>query len=263
MNAKTLFAGTSIALALTAAAATPANAAITTFATISALTADNVYLKNTSSNGKSFGFYSIHTPTSTTPGSVSVKFSFINEGPALDAAVSSVNAIFTLNATESGTAASSIAGYTIQPSIIGSFSLISTTAITVGTTHYAAGSNLLSGAFGDGGIAGGTNSSAGGFDVNNENAGSSLSYTSDFVTFAPGANVDAALSMTSILSPLSATTGRALRTFKADAGGSFSADPVPHSNAAPEPASWALMMVGFGLAGATIRRRTRVQAVAA
>jgi PEP-CTERM motif len=30
-------------------------------------------------------------------------------------------------------------------------------------------------------------------------------------------------------------------------------------SAAPEPASWALMIAGFGLAGAAIRRRTRVQ----
>jgi hypothetical protein len=30
----------------------------------------------------------------------------------------------------------------------------------------------------------------------------------------------------------------------------------------PEPATWALMMVGFGLAGASMRRRARVQATA-
>jgi hypothetical protein len=34
------------------------------------------------------------------------------------------------------------------------------------------------------------------------------------------------------------------------------------TTAIPEPASWALMTVGFGLAGASIRRRTRVQATA-
>jgi hypothetical protein len=34
------------------------------------------------------------------------------------------------------------------------------------------------------------------------------------------------------------------------------------TTAVPEPATWALMMVGFGLAGASMRRRARVQATA-
>jgi hypothetical protein len=34
------------------------------------------------------------------------------------------------------------------------------------------------------------------------------------------------------------------------------------TTAIPEPATWALMMVGFGLAGASMRRRARVQAAA-
>jgi hypothetical protein len=253
-----------LASALALGAAMPAQAAITTFATMSALTQDNIYFKNASTTNKSASatIYSIATSTATVPGSVGVKFSFINEGAALDTAVSGVNATFALSAATT-TAAQNAFGYLIQPGINGTFSLLSTTAITVGSHTYAAGSNLLSATFTGAGIAGPKGSTSGSMDANNQNSGSTIVYTSDFVTFSPGASLDGAFSLTSITAALADVQAGtyALKTFKGDAGGSFSADPVPTANFVPEPASWALMLVGFGAVGGIARRRKQVHAV--
>ncbi|WP_293904861.1 PEPxxWA-CTERM sorting domain-containing protein [Phenylobacterium sp.] len=39
-------------------------------------------------------------------------------------------------------------------------------------------------------------------------------------------------------------------------GGNFKIEPTSRVSAAPEPATWALMLAGFGLAGVALRRRT-------
>jgi hypothetical protein len=265
MNAKTLLAGTTIALVLAAAAATPANAVVTTFANFSALSTYNFYYKNPSSNGHSAtaSFYTIATPTATTAGSVPVSFSFINEGAALDGAVSGVTALFTLAGTTSGPAVLDPFTHSLEEYTSATFSYKTTTAITVGTHHYAAGSTLLQGTYSNGILVG--KNSQGNIVADNDTTfgPDTLTFSSDFVTFQPSAALGLSFSLGSIFpSPVAdAMVGTyALKTFKANSGGQFTADPVPHVNAVPEPASWALMIVGFGLAGASIRRRTRLQA---
>ena len=263
---KYLFTAGAAALASSFAlsAAMPAQATITTFATMSALTTDNIYFKNASSAGKSSNatLYSIATSTSKVPGSTNVAFSFINDGAALDNAVSGAKAVFTLNASTS-TPAQNAAGFLIQPGLSGSFSLLSKTAITVGHTTYAAGSNLLTGVFTGASVAGPRASTSGSIDANNQNAGSTIVYTSDFLTFQPNSSLDGAFSLTSITAALSKVAGNyALKTFKADAGGSFSSEPAPTVNGVPEPASWALLLVGFGAVGGMVRRRKMVAVTA-
>ena len=278
MNAKTILAGTAISLAMAAAAATPANAVITTFATFSPIGLDNFYYNNPEtvvgpnpggspnpSNGRSTSatFYSISTATSKVPGPVDVKFSFINEGSALDTAVNGVTAMLTLSGTTDGPAVLDAHSHQLEEFVSGTFILRSTTAITVGHQTYGAGKILLQGSFGNANLEG-KNSQGSVNGDNDASFGDTLSYSSDFVTFAPTANLDITLGLTSIVPALAdAKVGTyALKTFKTDANGQFSADPSPKVNAVPEPASWALMIVGFGLAGASIRRRTQVQTAA-
>lgn len=45
-------------------------------------------------------------------------------------------------------------------------------------------------------------------------------------------------------------------------GGGFELDNVVVNSAVPEPASWAMMLIGFGAIGASMRRRRRVPAMA-
>jgi hypothetical protein len=90
---------------------------------------------------------------------------------------------------------------------------------------------------------------------------STINFTSDFVSFTqPGftPNFDFSLagtasnvgmSLAAIDPALTNVTGaRSLNTFRTSTVGSFSA-----SSPAPEPATWGMMVAGFGLAGAAIR----------
>ncbi|MBV9097214.1 MAG: PEP-CTERM sorting domain-containing protein, partial [Frankiaceae bacterium] len=154
-----------------------------------------------------------------------------------------------------------------QRGIAGSFSFISTSAITVTGPHfiphtYAAGSNLLSGSFSSSvlfgaGSSASTNSSTLG--------GSTVTFTSDFLDFSNTVERDRGLTLTSIVPSLGRHTGLngALNSFRATAGGQFSSDPAPLINGlavVPEPGVWLLMVAGFGLVGFAARRRTTVVA---
>ena len=76
---------------------------------------------------------------------------------------------------------------------------------------------------------------------------STISYESDFADMAGLTPEDFALSFSGASAPLS-MIGTRLPNFHLSGSGTFAASPVP------EPVSWGLMLVGFGLAGATLRR---------
>jgi hypothetical protein len=266
MNAKTILAGTAIALALTAVAATPALAALTTFANFSDLSTDDFYYKaGTGTGASSYGkYYSISTPSSTTAGPVDVDFSFINEGSLLDNAVKNVTASFSLSGASTGPTILA-GGYLIEP-VSGTFTLKTTAPITVGTVTYGTGSILLMGSYTKGDIVGKAGTQGGSLGGDNAlSTGDTLTYSSDFVTFQPNAQLGLGFTLSSVTPAFAQTHvgSNSLKAFHTDATASFSADPVPHVNAGvPEPASWALMIAGFGLAGASLRRRARGQATA-
>ena len=266
-----------IAAGVAGVSAAPASAVITTFATFSALnTNPNVGLIN-SGNGSTrandaifaTGTYSkIAGVTAFRPGTVQVRFSFL-EAP-LAAFVTNVSAAFTLNATiakntpATGTAT---AGYT-QGGLSGTFSFLSNAPITVTAPNfvqhtYAANSNLLSGTFTNGRLSG--LNSSGSVADSNITPSASVIFTSDFLDFTPTVQRDLSYALTSVIAGIAPRTGanKALNSFRANMGGQFSSDPAPVINGlavVPEPASWALLVVGFGLVGFSSRRRSRVVA---
>jgi hypothetical protein len=240
-----------------------AHAGITTFATFSALTTDNFYLKNgnTSNKSKNSSFYTIATPTSTTAGTVKVEFSFINLDSIYDNAVKNVMANLTWTSASSS-AAQSAYGLAIQPNNGGSFTITSTAPIKLGDTTYAAGSVLLAGAYTGGSLSGAVRSTSGGFDVSSA-AGGALTFTSSFLTFKNENSLDAALNFTSVIDNGKTNYGLnsdqygvdALQSFKTDVGGSFSADPGPQTIGVPEPVSWTMLLLGMATIGGLLRRR--------
>jgi PEP-CTERM motif len=258
---KMKLAATAAVAAASLCLATGASADVTTFATFSALGADNFYFQNASAANTSAdsSFFSIPTSGSTTAGTTQVDFSFINLGSAYDSAVQNVVANLTWTSS-STTAAENSFGQAIQQGIGGQFVITSTTPITLDGKTYAAGSVLLSGAFSGGTLSGTEGTTSGGFDVAN-GSGGTLTFTSDFLKFAPSASLGSALNFTSGTT----STGQglssvnygsdALESFDMDAGGSFSSVPLPNS-AVPEPASWAIMLLGMGLVGGVLRRRS-------
>jgi hypothetical protein len=240
-------------------AAVPAQAVITTFASFSPIgTGANFEWKNngtTSTNGTGGSVFSLATATSTTAGSRRVSFSFLL--PQLSSTINNVNAVFTLSgAAPSGNPAILISGFQLQDGIGGSFSFKSTSAITVGNTVYAAGSNLLSATFGSTAIAGKRNGTSASFSGSTA-GGDTIVYTSDFLSFGNVVDSDFSISLTSVTTPLLASTNKALRTFKAVSSGSFSTDPAPLVNGVPEPAMWAMMVAGFGMVGVSLRGRNK------
>ena len=237
----------SIAAMAYIAGAAPATAAITTFATFSAPTsATNVRFVNSGDDGR---FYTTTTAVGTAPGAVRVNFNFLS--PTL-ASIGTINADFFMDVTITDTPATSQGVFRLQDVPTGGFSFKTTSAITVGSTTYAAGSNLLTGVF-DTGVIFGTGTS-GSFSGNTTDG--ALIFTSDFMIFGVGAR-DYAMSLSAITPNLSAASGYSLGSFRALSGGSFSADAIP------EPETWSLMVVGFGLVGVQVRRRQREGVVVA
>ncbi len=142
----------------------------------------------------------------------------------------------------------------------GSLSLISSEAVTIGATTYAAGSNILSLGF-----TGGTLSALlGGASPTVQvslpgNIFSSV--TSDFLDFPPLVFNDFSISMSAAAPSLSLVQGR-LADFAASSTGTFAVDETGGPGGVPEPGTWAMMLAGFGLVGLS-RRRNRATTVAA
>lgn len=250
------------ALALVSVAA-PASATITTFAQYSAVGSDaNLYWKNSAdpaTTGSSGSLYTI-AANGTAPATRAVTFEFLQTQLAV---LGPIAANFTFNATASGNALA-FGGFVFQNGLVGSFSFTNVNALTLGSKTFAAGSNLLTATFNDTSISGQRNGTFAGVG-GSSGSGATITYTSDFLDFSSTISRDFALSVSSVNAPLNATPTNttptaALRTFKGLSTGSFSSDPAPIITAVPEPASWALMIAGFGMVGLATRRRRIVAA---
>ena len=204
--------------------AAPAQAVLTTFAIFTGINSvSGVRFQNSAPDDVSGTTGSLYTidPLTNVPGSRLVSFSFLP--PALAASVTNVVASFTL-LSSTASPAQTFGVCTLQPGLAGVFSFLSTIAITIGGTNYAAGSNLLSGTFTDVSISGQTNASAAAYN-GLTGGGSIILFTSDFVTFLPGSDFDMSISLTSLAPLLFANPGAALRSFQAYSTGSFSSEP--------------------------------------
>lgn len=266
------------ALAVFAALAVSAPAqAVTNFATFSPLAADgqaanyaNIRWSNNGNGSNGTGGSLNSTAISSSApniGSRAISFSFLV--PSLSSIVNDATAIYTWTAATPTVQLATRSGSTVsQDGISGTFSFISTSAITVNTTVYAAGSNLLSGTFGNSVITGQQFGSDATYSVDSSVLGQSLTFTSDFLDLSGVTTSAFALDLANLRSTLSALQTSlppetALRTFRASASGAFGADGDIIVRGIPEPQTWGLMVVGFGMVGLQIRRRSRRQAVAA
>jgi hypothetical protein len=265
---RTLAAAATLAAAFTVA--TPASADVATFANFTGVGGANIFWKQSVS--KTGGeFFTITHPGDNSLGAVATRFTFAspNPGNRLDAlaALGQLSSSFTFNAfATSGNPAGTLGGFAVQPLSTGSFSFIYTGAapLVVAHTTYHTGANLLTATFfTGGGIAGSLRGSSGSVNASTT-AGDTITYKSDFLNFDVTRDQDFSLSLASITPPLAAAHGQSLRTFFATATGSFSTDPAPLPTAIiPEPATWGLLVVGFGLVGLQGRRRSRSASVAA
>lgn len=87
------------------------------------------------------------------------------------------------------------------------------------------------------------------------NDNSVITFTSDFLDFSNVLLKDFSLSFSGASPTFSSTVGSSSRNLAFSGSGTFASDPAPVVPGVPEPGSWALMMGGFGLLGATLRTR--------
>jgi hypothetical protein len=145
-------------------------------------------------------------------------------------------ATLVIDATSTGTA-TLVAGNVVQP-YSGTFS------ITSGATNYLSGM-FTDAIFGSGGSLT--------LSASDDTPGESVTFTSSVITanLLEGFERSIALSFTDVSPPANITAGT-LRGFSSDVSGDFSATAVP------EPATWAMLGLGFagmGLLGLTRRRK--------
>lgn len=144
-----------------------------------------------------------------------------------------------------------------QSNLNGSFAFKYTgvTPITAYGVTFTTGANLLSGTFTNGWLSVG--GSSGGFADSFSLTGGTVTLASAVIPANQLLDGDLGFSFTGV-TPQATITGangnRQLKDFRASSGANFSAAAVP------EPATWAMMIVGFGAAGTLLRRRSFVTA---
>lgn len=190
------------------------------------------------------------------PAGVQVIFNILSGGlPQLQG----VSATFQLNTAMAPAILPASGDFTI-PSASGGFSFITNNAINLGGTLYAAGSNLLSGTFVDGYFSGTVDGSSGSLRAST-GGGSTIAYTSSFLSFAGATTYDFALPITAV-DPVFGPGGGTIADFAGSMGGQFSSEPGPLVGSVPEPTTWAMLVLGFGVVGVAARRRKPVSVAA-
>ncbi|HEX4181937.1 MAG TPA: PEPxxWA-CTERM sorting domain-containing protein [Caulobacteraceae bacterium] len=196
-----------------------------------------------------------------TTASDSAMFSFLAPGLTT---LANLPATFTLSATAPAVdPAVSALGQVAQQNLSGTFSFTynGSTPLVVGSHTFTTGANLLSGTFSGAELVGPANGSTSSLQ-DAIFSGGSVSYASDFATFASTGDKGFSLDLTSVLPFFGATPGNALNSFTAVSTGSFASDISSGGGAGgvPEPMTWAMMLLGFGGIGVAARRKRRLQA---
>jgi hypothetical protein len=88
---------------------------------------------------------------------------------------------------------------------------------------------------------------------------SAVTYASDFLSFTnavPG-TAAFAFNLLGVTPTFGASAGKALNSFVGNGGGNFAVEIKTIRSFTPEPATWTMMLIGFGGVGAMIRNRRR------
>jgi hypothetical protein len=178
-----------------------------------------------------------------------VKFSFLN--PDGTSSPITFNALMDLSAI-TGTA-QVFSGLAILPISAGTIAFTTASAVTY---NGHTGTNLLTVTFDGGALTGAMGGSTANYGASTPPY--SVNFTSDFLDFTGSTTRDLALAIDAI----NPSVGFAFGSSRFNAGtitGNFGSDVstgLPQGTV-PEPASWAMMLCGFGLAGSVLRSQRR------
>lgn len=192
-------------------------------------------------------------------GVTDVTFSFLIGGLPTN-----LPADFDLSATSTSTVAVAFGVLLAQPGITGSFHFTyDGPTQAVGGVLFTHGANLLSGSFDNAFISGILGGGVASLNAEVLTTGP-ITFTSDFATFG-GGDDGISLALNGVLPGLHVSSDGVLAGFNASTTGNFSADEATGGGGGgvPEPATWAMMLVGLAGLGAALRRRARTTAASA
>jgi hypothetical protein len=244
-------------LALTLGATSSAQA-LTTFASYGADPAAVTNMSWTNSGTSEGTLANAPGDSDSEAGVTDTVFSFLIGGLPTNLA-----ADFDLSATSTSSAAVAFGVLLAQPGISGAFHFTyDGPTTTIDGVHFAHGANLLSGEFDNAfitGIVGGGVASAQAEIITT----GPINFTSDFLTFQTPCCGDEAISLAfnSVLPGLHIGADGQLAHFSSSTTGNFSADVLTArggGGGTPEPATWIMILVGFGGLGAVLRREKRM-----
>jgi hypothetical protein len=178
-----------------------------------------------------------------------VQFSFLNPDGTSD--LVTFDALMDFSAMTGS--AQVVSGLAILPISAGTIAFTSASAVTY---NGHTGTNLLTVSFDGGALTGALGGSTANYGASTPPY--TVNFTSDFLDFSGSTTRDLALAIDAI----NPSVGFAFGSSRFNAGsitGNFGADistGLPEG-AVPEPASWAMMLCGFGLAGSVLRSQRR------
>ena len=240
-----------LALVVGASQCVPAQAL--SFLSFSSTAARNFnYVRNTTDPTK-VSFYTTATPQGDAAGAVAVTVRFASILPNLSK-LGDVSADLLIQGGATGSVASTVRNIVKQDGSLGSFSLIYRgKGFSYNGHSFADGANLLSGTFDAGSMWG----ARGGRTAHLDSA-ENVAFTSDVMRLRASRADAMAFDLLDMSRSLIHATNAAASSYRSKIGGSVMAVDAPLELAAvPEPASWATMLIGFGLVGLVRRRVTR------
>jgi len=210
------------------------------------------YLKQDSGATKKAELHTTATAASSVTGSIPIYYLMSVAGlPAdltgLQDAHLTVDFISNVGTTASGSSRSQLFDTVTN----GSISIIRDTAAAEGT---GARTNLLTVSFTNGQLD--ANQGAAAFTFKTT-ASSVITYSSDFLDFSKVIDKDFSFSFSGANPTFQAAPGSSSRSMRFSGTGTFASDPAPRIPGVPEASTWAMMMVGFGAAGAALRSNRR------